>query len=256
MRILNSIIILVVAFLIYFLTKTIIKKTFNNSYLKIDEKKQRTIIELFINLAKAFIIVVTLMMVLDVYGINVKSLLASLGVFAAVAALAMQDVLKDLIAGISIILEGQFRIGDTISIDDFKGEVIQLSLKTTRIKAYTGEIKIFANHNIQNVVNYSINNSLAIVDVSISYDTDLNKAEKVLSKLCERLSIELSDLQGEVQLVGVESLSDYAIIYRITCLTESMKHFDIQRKILKEVKMELDKNNIKIPFPQLVVHNE
>ena len=91
------------------------------------------------------------MTILDVYGIDTKSILASLGVFTAVLALALQDILKDFVAGITIMLEGQYRIGDTITVNSFKGEVISLTLKTTRVKAYTGEIKIFANRNISEV---------------------------------------------------------------------------------------------------------
>lgn len=253
--ILAPIIIVLVSFFVYIVLKSIIKKSFKIKSNRIDDKKKKTIMMLFLNVIKIFIIAVAGIMILDIYGIDAKSLLASLGIFAAVAALAMQDVLKDFIAGISIILEGQFNIGDTISIEGFKGEVIHLSLKTTRLKAYTGEIKIIANHNVQNVINYSINDSLAIVDVAVSYDTDLDKLENILTKMCERIAKEIPDLKGELQLLGVQELGESAIIYRITCLTEALKQYEIQRKILREVKIELTKNKIEIPFPQMVIHN-
>lgn len=252
---LNSIIIVLVSFFAYILLKLVVKKSFKIKSNRIDEKKKKTIMMLFLNVIKVFLIVIAGIMILGIYEIDVRSLLASLGIFAAAAALAMQDVLKDFIAGISIILEGQFNIGDTISIDGFKGEVIYLSLKTTRLKAYTGEIKIIANHNVQNVINYSVDDSLAIVDVSVSYDTDLEKLENVLTKMCQRLTKEIPDLKGELQLLGVQELGTSAIIYRITCLTKVLKQYEIQRKILKEVKIELTKNKIEIPFPQMVIHN-
>lgn len=254
-EILAPIIIVIVSYLLFILLRTIIKKSFKLKVRGMDDKRQKTIVALFINIIKIFIIIVSASMILDIYGIDVKSLLASLGVFAAVAALAMQDILKDFIAGISIVLEGQFRIGDTISIDNFKGEVIYLSLKTTKIKSYTGEIKIYANHNVQNVINYSLNDSLAVIDISISYDCNLEKVEKVLTDLCEKLSKELPNLKGNLELVGVQELTDHAIIYRITCLTESMKQFEVQRKVLREAKIVLDKNKMEIPFPQMVIHN-
>lgn len=254
-EIVAPIIIILVSVLFYTLFKLFIKKAFKFKTHKADEKKHNTIMVLFLNIVKIFISMVAIIMILDIYGIDVKSLLASLGVFAAVAALAMQDVLKDFIAGISIVLEGQFRIGDTISIDGFKGEVIFLSLKTTKIKAYTGEVKILANHNVQNVINYSLTDSLAIVDVSVAYDSDLSKVEKVLTELCEKLTTELPSLKGELQLLGVQELSDSAIIYRITGIAESMKQYEIQRKLLKEIRIELEKNKIEIPFPQMVIHN-
>lgn len=254
-EILAPIIIVIVSYLIYRILKAIIKKSFKIKVHGIDDKRQKTIMLLFINIIKIFIFIIAILMILEIYGIDAKSILASLGVFAAVAALALQDILKDFIAGVSIVLEGQFRIGDTISIDNFKGEVIYLSLKTTKIKAYTGEIKIYANHNVQNVINYSLTDSLAIVDVSVAYDADLNKIEKILTKFCSDMSKELPNLKGNLELLGVQQLADSAVIYRITCLTESMKQYEIQRKILREIKVLFDKNNIEIPFPQMVVHN-
>lgn len=254
-EILAPIIIVIVSYLIYKILKTIIKKSFKIKVHGIDDKRQKTIMLLFINIIKFLIFVIAALLILEIYGIDAKSILASLGVFAAVAALALQDILKDFIAGISIVLEGQFRIGDTISIDSFKGEVIYLSLKTTKIKAYTGEIKIYANHNVQNIVNYSLTDSLAVIDISVSYDEDLNKVEKLLTAFCSDMSKKLPNLKGNLELLGVQQLADSAVIYRIIVLTESMKQYEIQRKILREVKLLFDKNDVEIPFPQMVVHN-
>jgi small conductance mechanosensitive channel len=249
------VIIIVVALVIYEIIKKIIKKVFKFKARGIDSKRLTTIQSLFTNVVKVFIIVIVIMMILDVYGIDTKSILASLGVFTAVLALALQDILKDFVAGITIMLEGQYRIGDTITVNSFKGEVISLTLKTTRVKAYTGEIKILANRSISEVINHNLDDSLAIVDVGVAYESDLAKVEKVLTKLCEKLSNDLENLTGPVELLGVNSLGTSSITYRITATTVSMKQYEIQRKMMREVKLELDKNNIAIPYSQLVVHN-
>ncbi len=249
------VIIVIIAFIIYKILKKIIKKLFKLKARGIDNKRLITIQSLFINVVKVFVIVIVIMLILDVYGIDTKSILASLGVFTAVLALALQDILKDFVAGITIMLEGQYRIGDTITVSGFKGEVIALTLKTTRVKAYTGEIKIFANRNISEVVNHTLDDSLAVVDVGVAYESDLIKVEKVLTKLCERLSNELENLTGPVELLGVNDLGTSSITYRITVATVSNKQYEIQRIIKREVKIELDKNDISIPYSQLVVHN-
>ena len=249
-EIIAPIVIVLVGYILYKVITSIIKKKF-----KAKTKKTETIKALFINIIKVFFIVTVIIMVLDIFGINVKTIIASLGVFAAVLALAMQDLLKDFISGISIVLEGQFSIGDIISVGDFKGEVVYLSLKTTKIKSYTGEIKIIANHNIENVINYSINESLAIVDVCVSYSEDLEKVEKVLNNICKKMNKEIEDLAGEFEILGVQELGDSSIKYRLTCLTVPCKHLFVQRKAYKIIKQEFDKNNIEIPFPQVVVHN-
>jgi len=254
-EIVAPVIIIIVALIIYEIIKKIIKKIFKFKARGIDSKRLTTIQSLFTNVVKVFVIVIAIMMILDVYGIDTKSILASLGVFTAVLALALQDILKDFVAGITIMLEGQFRIGDTITVNSFKGEVISLTLKTTRVKAYTGEIKIFANRSISEVTNHNLDDSLAIVDVGVAYESDLAKVEKVLTKLCEKLSSELENLTGPVELLGVNDLGTSSITYRITATTVSMKQYEIQRKMMREVKLELDRNKIAIPYSQLVVHN-
>lgn len=253
-EIMAPVLIIVISFIVYAIIKKIIKKIFKFKK-GMDDKRKKTIVAVFVNLVKFFIIAIAVVSILDVYGIDTKSILASLGVFTAVLALALQDILKDFVAGMAIILEGQYRIGDTITVGGFKGEVINLTLKTTRIKAYTGEIKIFANRNISEVINHTLDNSLSIIDVSVAYEEDLNKVERVLNNLCKRLSEELDDIKGDVELLGVNELAASAVIYRITAPVTANKQFEIQRKILREVKIELDKNKISIPYEQLVVHN-
>ena len=129
-------------------------------------------------------------------------------------------------------------------------------MKTTKIKAYTGEINIVANRNIQEVINHSFSNSLAIVDFEISYDEDLNKVEDVLNSLCKQMAADFPDVQGDVKLLGIEDLGSSGIKYRITAETKSMEHFALQRKIRKAVREELGKQGIEIPYTQVVIHNE
>lgn len=254
-EIIKPIIVILLAFISYFVIKNIIIKMFKVNVKGLDSRKQKTLTLLFLNLAKFFVFIITLITLLEIYGFDTKSLLASVGVLAAVAGLALQDLLKDFVSGIYIMLEGQFKIGDVVSIGTFKGEVIALSLKSTRLKAYTGEIKIFSNRNISEVTNHTLDHSLAIIDVNVDYRSDLDKVEKILNKLCEKLSGELENLKGPVELLGLNAMSDSSITYRITANTNPMTHFGIQRIIMKEVKLVLDKNKIVIPYPQVVIHN-
>ena len=189
------------------------------------------------------------------YGINVTSFLTGLGIVGIIVGLALQDLAKDLIAGFTIILENQYAIGDTISIGDFKGEVIYLGLKTTRIKSYEGQIKIIANRNISEVINYSMENSLAIVDIDVSYEENNDKVEKVLKELTAELSKTLPNLKGKVELLGIQELASSSVRYRIIAPTVAMQHYEVERILRKEIKDRLDKENIKIPYPQIEVHH-
>ena len=240
--------------------KRFIKKIIKSKQANLDKnsynyKKTETFKVLIINLIKYIIMLLLILSILTVYGVNVTSVLAGLGIVGVVVGLALQDFAKDIISGASIILENQYAIGDIISIGDFKGEVIFLGLKTTRIKNWEGQVKIIANRNINEVINYSMEDTLAIVDVSVSYEDNIEKVEKVLHSLADDLSQTLPKLKGNVEVLGIDKLDDSAITFRLTAKTASMEHFKIEREIRKQVKLCLDKNKIKIPYPQIEVHN-
>lgn len=249
------IVIITLAFIIYRVIIKILKKFFNVKSKKIDEKRKQTLFNLIRNIVRIFIIAIAILSILEVYGVNTSSIIASLSVIGVVVGLAFQDLIKDFIAGVSIVIEGQYRVGDTVKINGFTGEVINVGLKSTKIKAYTGEIMILANHLITDVVNYNLSDSLALIDIDVAYESDIEKVEKVLTDLCEKLSNELPHIKGKVELLGINSLEPSSIRYRMTVVTESMKHYIVQRKMRKEVKLELDKHKIVIPYNQVVIHN-
>lgn len=255
-EIIAPILIVIFSIIVCKIIQGIVKRTLKLKSSKTGKKKQETLISIINNIIKYFIMIIALLMILDVFGIDTKTLVTSLGVVGLVAGLAIQDLLKDIISGMSIIFENQFYVGDTVEINGFKGEVTHLGLKTTKLKSYTGEVKIISNRNITEVINYNLANSLAIADFQISYESDIEKAEKVLTNLCIKLTKELDNLKGEVSLLGVTKLDSSGVEYRITVETLPLKQYEVTRQILKAVKIELEKNKIIIPYPQVVVHNE
>lgn len=254
-EVVGPILIILVSIIVYMIVSRVINNIFKFKGVKSDKRHLKTINVLINNLLKYFIIIVALVMILDIFGIDTKTLIASLGIVGVVAGLAVQDTLKDFVAGISIILENQYRIGDTITVKGFRGEVIDLGVKSTRVKAYNGEVMIIPNHLIEEVINHSLENSLAVVDIPVSYDTDIELLESVLKDLFLDLSESVVGLKSEVNLLGIQSYDDSSIIYRITVLTSPMEHYRIERELKKIIKNALDSNNIEIPFLQVVVHN-
>lgn len=245
----------IIAYLLYRVLKSVITKIFNFRFKNVDNNKKKMIRDLINNLMKYFIIIMSSLIILDIYGIDTKALITSLGVVGLVFGLAIQDVLKDFIAGITIIIEDQYRIGDTIRVNDFKGEVIALGIKTTRIKALTGEILIIPNHLITDVINYSHSKSLAVVDVSISYESDIDKAIEVLTTMVKDIAKDIPTITGKVEVLGVQDLGDSSISIRITAETKPLENLAVEREIRKQAKLVLDKNKISIPYPQVVIHD-
>lgn len=253
-EVVGPILIILVSLLVYLVIKSVVNNVFKIRNKYIDKRKSKTINGLINNLIKYFIIIIDIVMILDIFGIDTKTLIASLGVVGFVVGLAVQDTLKDFVAGMSIILENQYRVGDTITIKGFRGEVISLGIKSTKIKAYTGEVMIVPNHLIEEVVNHSLDKSLAVVDIPVSYDTDLKKLESILSNLFSKLSID--GITGDIKILGLESYDDSSISYRVVVDTIPMKHYQVERELKRAIKLELDKSGIEIPFPQVVVHKK
>lgn len=252
------ILLLLFAYLAILLDKIVIDKIVrkNNSGPKHLRRSQNTILLLLKRIIKYAIIFVTIISVLKMFGLDTTILVTSVGALTVIIGLAFQDVLKDYLVGIFIILESQFAIGEIVEIDGFKGEVIYLGLKTTKIKSPTGEIKIISNRNITEVINYSLSDSLIMFDVSVSYEDDNKKVEKVLTELAEKLPDLVDEINKPVTLNGIDQLSDSAVIYRMSTYARDRDRFVIKRKVNAEIKKTLDKNKIKIPYPQIEVHNE
>ena len=124
---------------------------------------------------------------LSEFSIDVKGLLAGAGVLGLAVGFGAQSLVKDVITGFFIIFEDQFSVGDYVKIGIAEGTVEEIGLRTTKIKSFTGEISILPNGTIIQVVNYSMENSLAIVDVAIPFEVGVDKTEKMIEKYLSTL---------------------------------------------------------------------
>ena len=256
-KIIWPIIYIVIGIIIFKLLKNIILRSPKKSKLLRETQIQRirTIKLLVLNIIKYIIISFVILAILTQFGVNIKSILAGVGIGTAIIGLAFQDLAKDLIAGFSIITEGEYEVGDTIEVDGFMGTVTEIGLRTTRLKDFKGATKIIANHYMDNIINYSTNNSLAVVDVGISYENNEKEIEETFTKLIEQLKGKIPHATKEPEVWGVQDLNSSSVVYRIVVETKSMKHFEVERFLRKEIKKAFDKNKIKIPYTQIEVHN-
>lgn len=257
-EVVGPILVICISILINGVIKNVVHRFFHITKKRLttkEEKRTITVVSLITNIIKYIIILIDVIIILGIYGIPTTSIIASLGAVGVVLGFALQDTLKDFVSGFFMITENQYRMGDWVDIGNFQGEVINIGLKTTQIRAYTGEVKIISNRTITEVINYNLANSLAIVDVPIPYEEDYEKAEDVLKKLCDHLTNTLEKIKGNVTLLGINEYGNQGLIYRITVDTIPTEHYGVQREIRKQVKKVLDENNIKMGYPQVVVHN-
>ena len=250
-----SIVIILVSILLYVIAALIIGKITRREKKK-GNKRRTTLLILVRKIIKYVILVLAIVTILNTFKINTTALVTSIGAVSLVIGLAFQDLLKDMLVGMAIIFEEQFNIGDIIKVGDFKGEVVSFSLKSTRIKSLTGEVKIIANREITSVINYSTNKNTIITKINVAYEEDNRKVEDILKKVCQKMTEE-SEGKLEYSLIdGIEALDDSSVVYSIKVLANAEDALTIKRDVLKHVKDEFDKQKIKIPYMQIEVHNE
>lgn len=249
------IIYIVLGILIYVIVSKTITKV-NNINIKYGgkgvDKRKNTVIALIKNIIKYVIAILVIILILGVYGVDTTSLVASLGVVSLVVGLAFQDIIKDFLAGVFLIFDNAYAVGDVVEINGFKGEVISLGLKTTKIQAYTGEVKILANSCFQEVINYNLNPSKILIYVPVGYEVEIEKIEEILENIKKEI-VKNKDVRS-MDLLGVDEFKDSYISYAIVVECASMTHFGIKRQVLKLIKREFDKEGIEIPYNQLDVH--
>lgn len=250
---------LISSLLVIFISFIIIRIS-NLTFKKIGEKKgplqrrRKTISKLFSSIIKYVVGIIGIIIFLSIWGINVGPALAGLGIIGLVVGLGAQKFITDLITGFFIIFEEHYDVGDVVEIDGFKGNVIDIGLKTTRIQNWRGDIKIISNGNIDSVINYSRNNSVAVVTFTVSYLNDLNSLIKLLNDDLSKL--DYKELVSKPEVLGVTNLNKDSIEVQVIAKTLNEQYYGVERNLRLEIKNLLDKNNINFAFKNYVISSD
>lgn len=248
-------IIIFVTIVVYHFGKVLIDKVINSGKSSYERKKRKTIVNLISNIFKYLVYIICGVAVLNLYGVDTKALIASLGVVGAVIGLALQDAIKDFISGITIIMDNYFVVGDIITFNNFTGEVIEMSLRTTKIKKINGEVLVICNRNIDQVINISQKEANIVIDIPTAYEIKTEKVEKTIDKILEEIK-KIAVIKKEPKYLGISSLDESSVNYTISVLCPQEKQWEIKREVLKIIKNQYDKDKIKIPYKQVEVHYE
>ncbi len=248
-------IIILISIIIFRLGTKLIEKIIISGKDVYERKKRKTIVNLISNIFKYAVLVISIFFILGLYGVDTKALLASFGVVGAVLGLALQDTIKDFISGITMIMDNYFVVGDIVTFKEFTGEVIDMGLKTTKIKKYTGEVYVIANRNIDAVINISQKPANVVIDIPTAYEEKTPKVEKAITKILNEIK-KIEGIKKEPTYLGISSLDDSCVKYSISIICPQDNQWQIKRETLKIIKLIYEKEKIKIPYPQIEVHHE
>lgn len=254
--IVKVILIMVAAYIIVIVTRLVIRKTFSvriRGPLKYNERRQQTLSKLLENVVAYVVYFIAIIAVLSAFTIDITGLIAGAGVLGLAIGFGAQNLVRDVITGFFIIFEDQFSVGDYVRIGQAEGTVEEIGLRTTKVKAWTGELFIFPNGHVTEVVNFSVHNSIAVVDINISNESDIAKVESLIMEFLGTLQDRYEQIIKPAELLGVQNLTTTEVVMRITAETLPMQHFAIARSIRRDLKEFLDARGVEIPYPRMVM---
>jgi len=190
---------------------------------------------------------------LDVVGFNITPILASAGVLGLAIGFGSQSLVKDVMAGFFHFLDNNYNVGEVIEVDGFTGKVTQMNLRMVHLTNFLGAEKIINQGSIGSLINWSRNQTAAVVDFGVDYATDLKHLNEVMNSFVETLQSQVEELVEVPSFLGVMELADSSINCRILGKTEAGNQWAAARKIRKELVAILKENDIDIPFPHVVV---
>lgn len=197
------------------------------------------------------IIAFTVLIVLQINGINLSSMFASLGVVSIIAGLALQDLFKDVIMGTHIMSHHFFEVGDIVKIGDFEGRIVDFNLQTTKLESV-------ADLSIVTICNREITQATICSDVvdfrlPLSYDLKVEEVDSIMNDIIERAK-DIEDLK-RITFEGTDEFADSAIYYRMRLITPPAKRFAVQRKLRRIIQEVLEEHHTSIPYNHLDIHN-
>ena len=228
---------------------TIVLAILNKAFRK--NQRQITVVRLINSMVKCVMTIVLVIAVLAIWGVNTTALITGAGVVTLVVGLGMQSLISDVVAGLVIVFENEFNVGDIVTIDGFRGTVISIGIRTTKLEAL-GNIKIVNNSDIRGVLNQTVNPSTAKALIDIEYGESLQRVEEIIAKKLPEVKIE--GVIGVISYDGVATLGASGVTLQFTANCYEGDIFAVQREMNKQLKLMFDENGVGIPFNQLVVH--
>ena len=254
--------IFLIAKLVTVFTNRLIRRIFEKSRQKKRlspySHKIETIQSLFCSAVKYVIYFFGAMGVLNVLGLRstVSSLLATAGIGGIAIAFGAQGLIKDIMTGFFLLFEDQFAVGEVVLIDGEQGTVEEVAIRTTRLKKGSGEITTIPNGNISKVTNYSRNSSMAVIDVPVTYETDIERAGKLIRKTALDYKVRNDHVLADPDLPVIVSLGESNILLRLTLRVKSLTNGRTETELRQALRDALSSEKIDPPYPKRIVIRE
>ncbi|MBR4270800.1 MAG: mechanosensitive ion channel [Clostridia bacterium] len=233
-----SIQIIVLAIVLNMLIRLLAKLTFGLT------DKGKTISNILTSLIKWIIIIGAILWILSVWGVNTTALLAGAGILALIIGLGAQSLIADILAGIFIVFEGEYVVGDIVVIDGWRGKIVNIGIRTTQLEDNGGDIKIINNSEIKSVINQTKHKSVAVCNITFASNEKLENVENIIKSALPEMKAKIPTITDDIIYKGVTKITEGSIelLFHAKCFEEDI--YQVQRDLYRELKLVLDNNNI------------
>lgn len=238
---------LIVIIIVYFIVKSIGQRAIRKVFERREQKEQfsigrlKTLRSILINFFSYFLMFIFLGIVFELFGLDIKALLAGAGIVGLAIGFGAQGLVSDVVTGFFILLEKQIDVDDYVTLAGYDGIIEEIGLRTTKLRGMDGTLHYIPNRQIATVSNHSRGNMQALVDITIPSENDIDETMKKLQRACDELAKSEDAIKEGPDVIGVESLSTSDVVIRVICKTENMEQWAVERKLRKALKEALEK---------------
>lgn len=222
-----------------------------------EEKRENTLISLFTVTLQTVIVLIAGMMILEELGIEIGPMIAAAGIVGLAFGFGGQYLIRDIITGLFIIMENQYRIGDVVNVNGIGGSVENITLRKTTLRDLNGTVHHIPHGEIKMVSNLTKDFARVNINLGISYSSNLEHVIKVVNKVGDELANDplfKDSILKPIQFVRVDNFADSAIEIKMLGDTKVLKQWEVAGEFRKRLKIAFDNEGIEIPFPQRVIH--
>jgi len=220
-------------------------------------RREETLVSLIYKTFKVFTWGIAVLIVLSEFGFNIGPFLAGAGVIGLALAFGAQELIKDFVTGVFIVMENQYRVGDVVELNGQSGRVQMITLRTTVLRDLDGQVHHIRNGQINEAINKTMGHSRINLDVGVSYESNIDKVEKVINDVGHELAEDKKWQDRIIEpplFVRVDDFDDSSMKIKVFGKTTAGQHWAVAGEFRKRLKKAFDKNGIEIPLPQRVIH--
>lgn len=230
-----------------------------------ERKREDTISSVFGTLTGIIIWVVAIGAIASVFDINFTAIAASLGFLSVVIGLGAQTTIRDYVAGVFILIENQYRVGDIVTLSGgttgqfgTSGVVEDITLRITKLRDLDGTLNIVRNGEASIITNRTYQYSSVVIDLSVAYDSDIDKVESVMNRVGKEMLDDqtLAPLISQpIEFLRVEAFEDSGVTIKALGTVQPAEQWTIAGEYRRRILKAFKKEGIEIPFPQIVVRS-